>query len=502
MRSPSSIERRKAISLAARHELWRRGDLSWKLTPNSMAVSKLFDSAPPLATVVDESSRKVGKSYLALCKAFEACIANPGQRVNYACKTGVMAYEVVLPLVRQVAADAPPELMPTYNGQTHHITFPEDGPAKGAYVVLFGCEDQLKADRGRGPSACFNVVDEAGFIPILLYVMSDVLKPQVIYSKGKTLLLSSPALSPGHEFCAIADAAQKRGLYSNRNVYTPGGLFKSTDEIEEYISSFAADLGQPVERFRKSSTYKREVLGQRAIDERLAVVPDWGEVENEVVAEWVRPPGFSHVDTYVSIDPGMSDHTGILFAYLDYLGGGAIVVEDELLLQQASTSKIASEVHAKEATLWPDKRPYLRVVDDIGKRLISDLWTEHKLSCSPLMNNDREAAINLLNVVVGGRKFRVHKRCVNLIRQLRNAIRVRPGGDMARSEMDGHWDLVAAAYHLTRHVERARNPYPPDWDMPQHMHRVGGPSGPRTHELSKALFSGTPLGRRMLKGRK
>lgn len=519
MHRPLSIEQRKALRHRARAQLWRRGDLSWLVAPSasSLQVYQAFHAAPPLSMFVEECSRKVGKSFLGLALGFEACLANPGKRVNYATRTGKEAEQVLAPLAAQMTKDAPPELRPVVLSDGT-IAFPKYGPAEGAHIVLFGAENQAMAERGRGPESVLNIVDEAGFIPVLRYLLIEVLKPQLVYTKGKTLVLSSPPISQGHEFCVIADAAKARGLYSHRNVYTPGGLFESEQEIEEYVASFAADLGITVSAFRKSAAFKREVLGQRCMDETLAVVPEFAEVELDshekhpvtgqdvllrgIVRPHPRPAGWMHVDKYASLDPGMSDLSGGLFAYNDFLAGGLVVVEDELLMAQARTAVLAAAFAAKEKALGYEKMR-LRVVDDPGQRLVADFENEHKQSWSPARKDDREAAINLLRVIVGNRQLIILPNCVNFIRHLRHAVRVRPGGDMARSESDGHFDLVAAAWYLTRHVERDRNPYPKDFGEPlglPNMHRVSTLGPPTPSPLAQALAGGTPLGRRLLRG--
>lgn len=498
-----SEEALSALEVAATAEMWRRGRLDYKLDPSKASIYRDFHAAPQLSQFVFEKSRKVGGSYLALILAFEACIKNPGRRVNYGTGTSKAAMEIVVPLISKIAADAPPELTPTYNGQSGHITFPQDGPAKGAYVVLFGCEDQVKADRGRGPESVLNILDEAGFIPVLRYVLSDVLKPQVIHTKGKTLVLSSPPLSPGHEFCEIADAAALRGLYAHRNIYSPGGLM-TAEEIEAYVESFAADLGLTIEQFKRTSTYKREVLGQRAIDETLAIVPEFTNLEAEIVKERLRPDGFEYVHTFVSIDPGKTDFSGGLFAYTDYLAGGIYVIEDEFLLKNASSTRpLADIVKTKESDLWPGKKVFYRVIDDDGERLIPDFFTEHGLKFSRAVKPDRDQQINMMNLLFNSKRVFIHPRCVNLIRQLRNAVRTKPGGDMIRTPTDGHFDLISSARYLLTEMHKysTMNPYPPDWDLKPGQVRAGGPSRDEPSALQKAFLGGTPLGRRLLKGK-
>ncbi len=493
----------EAVSLAARQELWRRGDLSWKLDDSKLEIHKQFEALPELSTFVFEKSRKVGGSFWALCVAFEACIRNPGGRVNYAVGTGKMASEIVVPMIAKVAKDAPPELKPEYSSATGHVTFPDDGPAKGAHIVLFGCEDMMKADRGRGPEAVLNIVDEAGFIPVLAYVLTDVLMPQVIHTKGKTLLSSSPPRVPGHEFCRIADSAANLGRYAHRNVYSPGGLM-TAEEVEAYVAATAAGMGLTVERFKLTPTFKREILGLRVIDETLAVVPEFTLYKSEIIGDWKRPAGFEYVDRFVSCDPGMSDMTGCLFAYNDFNAGGIIVIEDELLLAQAATGRIATALKVKEGELWEGRKVYLRVADDPQKRLSADMWEQHGLAFTPAEKHNREElSIDLMRNMFAGGKVRVHSRCVKLIRQLENAVRTKPGGDMARTEEDGHFDLVAACWYLIRtmHAQRYRNPYPQNWSLQpgQIANRREGAHVPR---LAQMLLGDTPHGRKLLAARR
>jgi hypothetical protein len=66
---------------------------------------------------------------------------------------------------------------------------------------------------------------------------------------------------------------------------------------------------------------------------------------------------------------------------------------------------------------------------------------------------------------------------------------------------EGHYDLVAALWMMCRHLDLFRNPYPPDWDLKPGFIRTR-PLPPPVPALKQLLLGGTPIGRKILKGRK
>jgi hypothetical protein len=405
----------------------------------------------------------------------------------------------------QLADRLPEDVRPVWKAADGHWVFPN-----GAYIVLFGADDQTAADRGRGPEAVANIVDEAGFIPVLQYLISSVLNPQVLQTSGPTILGSTPPKTPGHEFVAIAENAAARGAYENRDLYTHGRMTR--EQIDAFLTEEAAQRGLTLEQFKKTSDYRREYGAERVLDEALAVVPEFPRLEAEVVKEFTRPPFF---DLFISVDPGWGDLTGILFAIADF-NRQTLCIEHELLLQQANTDTIARLVTAvllehysdfarylpeepDEVGLEPAKyqpnRPFLSaVIDNAVPIVISDLWNMHKLSFGLAQKDHSEAAISAMRVELVSRRVEIHPRCEHLRRQLRTAVRTKPGGDMARSTRDGHYDLVAAKKYLVRDWQglRTHNPYPTDFGFNRHTHaRREEPK--RSNVLGAQLLKGTSL---------
>ncbi len=456
-------------------ESWRAGDLQHLLDANQLGIYLQIEACPVLQFVV-EASRKIGKSYLLAVMAFETAIRNPGKRINYAAPSGKEAIEITHPIMSQIAALAPEDVRPVWKPSVGHWEFPN-----GAFIVLFGADDQAAADRGRGPESILNIVDEGAFCPVLFYLLESVLAPQTLQTKGRTIVASTPPVSPGHEFADVADNAARLGAYVHRDIYSHGRMTR--EEIDAYLTQRAQSRGLTLEQYKLTSDYLREYGALRVLDSNLAVVPEFPAVKAKVVEAGrvaVRPPFF---DLYFGGDPGMDDLFGGLFGYLDFRRS-RFVIEHELLLAKASTKVFADafqdvlireyecpqeDIRSQRLVTKDDAfnvlRPFSAVLDDSTKRICADLFTYHALHFSPALKDDREAAINLMRLEVGQGRIEIHPRCVHLIAQLGTAVRVKPGGDMQRSKRYGHFDLVSSLWYLVRSIDWARNPYPVDYGL-------------------------------------
>ena len=154
--------------------------------------------------MVAKIARRWGKTRTCCVLAIESALRGPNRRILYAAQTGAAVKEFVSPHFAELAADAPEHLRPVL--VANEVRFPN-----GSRIVLQGCDDQLKADRLRGPAAHDAFVDEGGFIPVLGYVVRDVIRPQLATTGGKMLIASSPPESADHPFEVFALEAESAG---------------------------------------------------------------------------------------------------------------------------------------------------------------------------------------------------------------------------------------------------------------------------------------------------
>lgn len=186
---------------------------------------------------------------------------------------------------------------------------------------------------------------------------------------------------------------------------------------------------------------------------------------------------------YTVFDLGFVDRTGGLYGLHDY-ENDLIIVEDESLMVRPGSRDIADEVEAKERVLWgkPPHHEPTRVMD-ASPFVIEDVRKEHGLRFSP--PNKKEirkgeafvsGANNYVNLLIVGGQLRIHERCVNLRRQMRNAVWNKARNDFDRDKREGpesmgHYDLAAALVYFCRAVNRRRNPFPEGYRMARESSR-------------------------------
>lgn len=455
-----------SVIMVVRQELWRRGDVSWKLDPTQLELYEDIKREPSKQWST-EGARKLGKSYAHGVIALETVIQNPGCQFNWAAITGKECRLTLLPILEELSEDAPAECKGRYHSQDQQWRMPN-----GAWIQLIGAETKEDCEKGRGPSSIGAIVDEAGFHRYLRYLVDSVLAPQMRRVKrvpgtfvGLTMLVSTTPYTPTHEFCEMADADELRGAYRKLTIWDSG--WESREEIEAYIASEAAKKNLSVADFMKTTTFRREYLSERVVDEEVVVFPEYHHKRDTIVREHPRPIGFEqYVYKRVSCDlGGTTDKYGFLYGYVDF-AAAKIVIEDETLLTKPPTSKVATEFKEHEERLWPDANPtrISRVLDDHTGRMVLDLWELHKLRTEKATKNDRDASINLIRTFLLSEKLVVHPRCIELRKQLLTATRNKRGNDFERTK-DGHFDLCASLMYFVRDLSLVVNPYPPDFNV-------------------------------------
>jgi hypothetical protein len=440
-----------------------------------------------------EWARRVGKTWLLCVIAVCVCLRKKKARVVYGAPTIKDLAEFIIPTIEAICEDAPADCRPTWNEKTGHWVFPN-----GSYIHLFGCDDKRKANRGRGSAADLVVVDECGFIPILGYVLRSVLRPQTMTTGARTILGSTPSDEPDHDFTAICEQAEVTGNYSHRTIYDNPRL--TQERIEEYVAEDAKDEGLSVEEYKKTDVYQREYLARRVVDRTLIVMGDDWTATRETARVEVPQPQFW--DAYQAFDMGGVDPHGILFGWWDF-AKTTLVIEDELLFRDnETTEEIATAWKAKEVELYgaarwdgslkalhcertdptilqrlPDyardriersetapEQPYLRVCDN-DIQIAKDMSILHGITCLPTEKTDKRFYVNEFRILMRKGQVKVHPRCRNLDRHLRQTIWANERQTDYRRKNGEHGDLLDCAVYMSRNVRRQRNPVPENYGL-------------------------------------
>ena len=102
----------------------------------------------------------------------------------------------------------------------------------------------------------------------------------------------------------------------------------------------------------------------------------------------------------------------------------------------------------------------MRIADNNNIILLNDLVEKHKLSFSPTLKDNKDAALNNMRMLLRSGRIIIHPRCISLIAHLQGAIWNKDRTKYARSSDKGHYDLVDSCVYLCRNVNFNKNPYP------------------------------------------
>jgi len=444
----------------AAEAMWRKGNLRYKLDngqPNQgdcticgavhVGQKGIYDGikASPGHKWFLGMSRRRGKTYLLSVLAAEYAISHPNAQIHYAASTAKAVKKMVRPNFRKIFADCPADMRPKWNAVDSEYRFPN-----GSIITVAGCDNE-NYENLRGTESNFVIVDEAGFIDHLQAVLDDVLLPMTLETNATVVISSTPPRSLDHYAAQVAQECQANGRYFHQTMYDNPRL--TGEQLEKFLSKLAGS--RDVEQFKKTATFRREMMGEFIADSEAAVIPEWLEQSSLLCAEVVKPTYF---DTYISSDIGYRDGWGILFAWWDFKNA-RLVVEDELLYFKTRTEIVAAGIKRKRDELWGDKKVY-RLISDNDPLTIADLAT-HGLYFSPTAKDDKENQVNRVREWVQSGKLVVSPRCQKLLFQLRNTVWNEKRDDFVRTR-EGHGDLLDALIYMCRNIDRQRNPYPND----------------------------------------
>ena len=432
---------KKAIDI-----LWERGDIAQLLMHSSqMDMYSQFKNSTVMKFVLN-CARRWGKSWGLLVIADETARKVPNAQIMYAAATGKAVRKIIRPILKKIWKTCPENLKPQWKTAEQCYVYPN-----GSELHVAGT-DQGNSENLRGTHSDLAIVDEAGFVDELHYLIQDILLPQTMICNGRILIASTPPRTPGHEYVDFYLEAVARGACSEKTIYD--NPLVDEDKITEYMAESGGE---------DSTTWQREYLAKFVTDLETQILPEFrGEVV-DIIAQAVKRPEF--YDSYVSMDVGFEDLTFLLLGYWDYTND-RLVIEDEIVLQGATevrTDYIASYTKNMELDLWGEKSPYLRVSDQ-NPILLNDLSGSYGINFQVTDKDEKEAAINEVRLLITQDKLRIHPRCTSLLAHCKYGVWDKRRKKFQRTRAYGHFDGVDSLVYMVRNLRKEKNPYP----QPQH----------------------------------
>lgn len=447
--------------------LWELGEHRWKLYPDQRDIydrvrAFLDDPATQYESFYVDIARQWGKTFMCVLLADEYARRHPGSQIRYVSTTRTALRKLVHPNFRTLLADCPQHLRPVWNGLDHCYRYPN-----GSEISVTGANNG-HADDSRGQRAHLVVLEEAGFVDELEYLVSSVLTPQLTTTGGRVLFISTPPLTPAHDVMKYLTRCQQKG---------DGNYVLRTIDENKHLTERAKEKLIEECGGRDSPQAQRELWCRKVVDTKRAIVPEFVEHKPAIVKVPEVP---SHFYPLEAMDVGFKHLHAIGFGWWDFKRA-KLVIWDEEYLRRARTDQIAAAIQAKEAEHFPnaareverdhtgmylhepfrEKRYGVRRWSDVDLRLIEDLNVLHRLPFAPTAKDDLEAQINALRLLVKEHQLEIHPRCVQTIAHLEYGIWNKSRTGFEETEEFGHFDGVAMTVYLLRNAPRHLDPYPP-----------------------------------------
>lgn len=447
---------------AARALLWRNGDLSWALHDDQLRARDQLREAEARGErrFVFMCGRRWGKTRFFVVDAFEFALANPGTIIPYAALTLESAEQFVMPEARYLAAWAPPEDRPTILEGIVRFK-------NGSEIIIAGTETEVSANRLRGRPAKRAYADEAGFNPILVYLIESVLTWTMVTTDGTLLMGSSAPLTPAHAFAQrYVPTAAAQGTLVRRTT-------RDAPHIKpEVLDKMCREMGGP-----DSVEWRREGMCELLTDERRAVIPEFTAHRTIVApAVWPEPP--SHRHWYVAADLGYSDGSASLLGWHDFMHH-RLMIEDERILTRPTSTDVQNATADMDRRHIPQGQRVRSRVADAALITIADMaklqpTIEEPARWRATAKDDLEGAVNAVRVRIARHEILIHPRCTVLLSHIEFAIwNVRRTEFERLSEEEAktfakvagavglrHFDALAALIYLVRSINWLLNPFP------------------------------------------
>jgi hypothetical protein len=417
-----------------------------------------------------------------------------GSRCRWMGLTGETAEAIVKQAVVDLFVTCPTHLKPQW--QSGDLVWPNGS------TLIVGGTDAKSFRRARGfGRISIDVRDEYGFWQRVAdtdgALSGGLIIPGPNGKPGRILYGTTPADTPSHESEGTAETHEAAGRLWRETIYD-----NPRADVESTLRSIEAKTGQTREQVLRSTSWRREYLGERVVEEKHAAVPRWAELgaglpSHPSVVEVQRP---EYVDYYGGGDFGKRrDPHAYLLAWFDF-PSQLLYFEHELEMPSVSTTgaEWAQAMKELERRAWgadawggtllgaeewdrdfkniPEylrravskdapRQPYLRVGDD-DDTMLKELVQLHGIAMFPTAKHDKHVRVDEFNSAVGRGQVKVHPRCVRLIQQMRGTIWNEQRTEWVRTERD-HGDVLDTALYIFRNVRWHRDCRPKHIDSAQ-----------------------------------
>lgn len=428
-----------------KQELWRRGELRWKLHEGQLSIyNKVRALDPKIREVVLLISRRWGKSYMGAVMALEDCLKNPGSQVFIIGPTLVQTTKIITPLITEIGLDAPAGLIKQ--------TKSEKVWKVGDSVLHIGAFETASLESIRGLKAFSIYFEETRHADpnTYDYAMKSVFGPALIRrgGRGTKTHLTTPPNEMDHPFI----------LETMVKAEADGALFVHTIEDNPLLTP--EDIAFEIKEAggRGSEHCERELFCKIVQDEKGIIVPEFDE---ELHVKPLNVP--SRTNYLVAIDfGGVKDNHALLLCYFDFERNRACFLDEAFLDINTSTESVIEaglELERYHKVVWLSGTPK-RIIDAPGQTVVDIKRLGYKCTPPSKGKDSVEDGIQAIRVSLAKNQIEIDPKCKKLIQTLKYGTWDKSRKDFRRSPTLGHCDMLAAMSYAFRHMDRHNNPIP------------------------------------------
>lgn len=426
---------------------WKAGNLEYQVDDHQLVVYRALWKAIETKGVLKFAlnlARRFGKTHTSSIVAVEFAIRFPKSTINFAAPTGKEMGKILRSIMPTILEDCPLDMKPKrVNGS---YEFPN-----GSIIYTAGVNAQ-HADDLRGNKADLNIVDEAGQIDELEYLVSSVLMPMQLTTKGTMLLLSTPPSQTDHDYTKMYHECKEEGNSLQLTVYDNAKVMADPEMLEDWIKEYGGE---------NSTAWKREFLCEFVTDTNKIIMPEWADWKDRNTVNVERDDKFQFWKKYVGMDLGFRDLTGLIYAYYDFERAKLVVERDFTLVgEEVTSASIAKGTREIETELWGEDVKPMRVSDNNQPILLNDIQRVHQVLFHPTSKDELHAMVNKTRLFIGAGRLEISPDCTYLLGCLEFGVWNKNRDAFSTSKKYGHYDHLAALIYMLRYVDEYTNPVP------------------------------------------
>lgn len=426
-------------------ELWRRGVLDHRLTPNQLKFRGWIRSIPKGEIGYANCTRRFGKTLTFLGEGFCKCLNNNNYFYAHIMpeKSGIR--KILDQMMPRLLLSMPKDLMPNYNKDLSAFCF-----KNGSRLSIYGVEKK-QYEMAAGVSLNFITIDEVSLITELDRVLTIFL-PMVHGSGGSLMMVGTIAKSNAMPCVKYKKEAMASGHYISF-------ALKDADILTDSAKKKIIESKAYSEEQMKTEYFMEEVR-----DPKSLILP---EFDNKVHVGVCKRPTF--FNSYIAYDAGEKEslHAAI-GGYYDF-EKGVFVIEHEYLEKMPHLGEISDGISKIKKEYDDDS---LTMIADMTWNMRNELQRVYNLQFGEASKEDKQASRAQVRSYLRQNKIIISPNCENLIKQMQEGLLDEREHGLIRFKFIkgfGHFDLVDALFYFIRAIDTESNPIPEDLDFIETM---------------------------------